>query len=105
MTEDAHNHRLDVSDQERMQALLERLTSYIEQYHGGLERLAALFGPRAAGGGGGGRGAGCPRSATTLQGWVAGTVRHFFPNLEKTDLARRVAPRALHIPQDKPGKT
>jgi Fe-S cluster biogenesis protein NfuA len=35
----------------------------------------------------GGACAGCHLSATTLQGWVAGTVRQFFPDLEKIELA------------------
>ena len=86
MMEDAHNHRLDVSDQERMQALLERLSSYIEQYHGGWVRLVDFDGRRLRVEMGGAC-AGCHLSATTLQGWVAGTVRQFFPDLEKIELA------------------
>jgi Fe-S cluster biogenesis protein NfuA len=30
---------------------------------------------------------GCQLSSTTLQGWVAGTVRQFFPELERIELA------------------
>jgi hypothetical protein len=33
--------------------------------------------------------AGCHLSATTLWGWVAGTVRLFLPDLERIELARR----------------
>ena len=28
---------------------------------------------------------GCPLTETTLQGWVAGTVRQFFPEVEKIE--------------------
>ena len=86
MSETTHNHRVDASDRERMQALLERLSSYIEQYHGGWVRLASYDGHvlRVQMGG---ACAGCHLSATTLQGWVAGTVRQFFPDVERIELA------------------
>ena len=86
MSETTHNHRVDASDRERMQALLERLSSYIEQYHGGWVRLESFDG-RVLRVRMGGACAGCHLSATTLQGWVAGTVRQFFPDLERIELA------------------
>ena len=81
-----HNHKTDVPSGEQMRALLEHLSSYIEQYHGGWVRLVDFDGKvlRVQMGG---ACAGCHLSATTLQGWVAGTVRQFFPNLEKIELA------------------
>ena len=85
MTEsDAHSHRTDATDRERMEALLGRLSSYIEQYHGGWVRLIDFDGSvlRVELGG---ACAGCHLSATTLQGWVAGTVRQFFPDLQKIE--------------------
>lgn len=85
MNEDAgHSHRTDASDTERMQALLNRLSSYIEQYHGGWVRLVDFEGNvlRVELGG---ACSGCHLSATTLQGWVAGTVRQFFPELQRIE--------------------
>lgn len=84
MNESAHSHRVDAPDQERMQALLDRLSSYIEQYHGGWVRLVDFDG-RVLRVQMGGACAGCRLSATTLQGWVAGTVRQFFPDLERIE--------------------
>jgi Fe-S cluster biogenesis protein NfuA len=81
-----HSHQIDVPPGERMRALLERLSSYIEQYHGGWVRLVDFDGKvlRVEMGG---ACQGCHLSATTLQGWVAGTVRQFFPELERIELA------------------
>ncbi len=81
-----HSHQIDVPPHERMRALLERLSSYIEQYHGGWVRLVDFDGKvlRVEMGG---ACQGCHLSATTLQGWVAGTVRQFFPELERIELA------------------
>lgn len=79
-----HSHRTDVTDRERMLALLDRLSSYIEQFHGGWVRLVDYDGKvlRVELGG---ACAGCHLSATTLQGWVAGTVRQFFPAVERIE--------------------
>ncbi len=67
--------------EEQVRALLEQLSAYIEQYHGGGVEFIALDGRtlkvRL-------RGAciGCPLSPTTLHGWVAGTLHQFFPEIE-----------------------
>jgi Fe-S cluster biogenesis protein NfuA len=80
-----HTHQVDVPPRERMGALLERLSSYIEQYHGGWVRLVDFDG-KILKVQMGGACQGCHLSATTLQGWVAGTVRQFFPELERIEL-------------------
>jgi Fe-S cluster biogenesis protein NfuA len=71
---------LAYSEEERVRALIERVDAYIEQYHGGSVEMVALEGKvlkvRL-----GGACLGCPLSPTTLHGWVAGTVRQFFPDL------------------------
>jgi Fe-S cluster biogenesis protein NfuA len=68
------------SEEERVRALIARIDAYIEQYHGGSVEMVALEGKvlkvRL-----GGACLGCPLSPTTLHGWVAGTVRQFFPDL------------------------
>jgi Fe-S cluster biogenesis protein NfuA len=67
--------------EERVRDLLDRLSAYIEQYHGGSVELVALEGNvlkvRL-----GGACLGCPLSPVTLHGWVEGTVRQFFPDIE-----------------------
>lgn len=80
-----HNHQV-ADDQERMQALIENISAYIEQYHGGWVRIVSFDGKvlkvRL-----GGACKGCPLTETTLQGWVAGTVRQFFPDVETIEAA------------------
>ena len=79
-----HNHLTGVSEQERMQALIEVVSSYIEQYHGGWVRLVDYDGEvlRVEMGG---ACDGCPLSESTLHGWVEGTVRQFFPDLTRVE--------------------
>jgi Fe-S cluster biogenesis protein NfuA len=78
-----HNHKI-VSDQERMQALIENISAYIEQYHGGWVKLVSFEGNTLKVELGGAC-QGCQFTETTLQGWVAGTVRQFFPEVEKIE--------------------
>lgn len=70
-----------VSDEERMQVLLQRISAYIEQYHGGSVEMVSLEGNvlkvRLLG-----ACEGCPLSPVTLHGWVEGTVRQFFPDIK-----------------------
>ena len=75
-----HNH--DIADEkERMQALIENISAYIEQYHGGWVELVSFDGKTVKVNLGGAC-HGCPLTETTLQGWVAGTVHQFFPEVE-----------------------
>ena len=75
------NNQAEISDEKKVTALVEQLDSYIQQYHGGSVEVVALEGKqlkiRL-----GGACLGCPLSPVTLRGWVAGTVRQFFPELE-----------------------
>ena len=68
----------------RMEALIEQLDSYITHYHGGSVQLVFFDGKvlkvRL-----GGACLGCPLSPNTLHGWVEGTVRQFFPEIEKIE--------------------
>lgn len=84
MTEKVHNHPTDVSPEERMRALVEVISSYIEHYHGGWVRMVAFDG-KALKVEMGGACQGCRLSAATLHGWVAGTVRQFFPDVERIE--------------------
>ena len=71
----------DFSIEERIDALIDQLNAYIEQYHGGSVELDRIEGNvvyvRL-----GGACEDCPLSTATLHGWVAGTLRQFFPDLQ-----------------------
>ena len=66
--------------EEQMQALINKLSSYIEQFHGGSVEMVSFDG-RVLKVRMGGACLGCPLSPATLHGWVEGTVRQFFPDL------------------------
>ena len=65
----------------QMKALVEQLSAYIEHFHGGSVEYIDFNGKvlhvRL-----GGACLGCPLSPATLHGWVEGTVRQFFPDIE-----------------------
>lgn len=67
--------------EERLKALIEQLSAYIEHYHGGSVELVSFDGNdlvvRL-----GGACLGCPLSPSTLHGWVEGTIRQFFPEIK-----------------------
>ena len=69
------------TEEERIRALLERVNAYIEYYHGGSVEIVRFEG-RVLTVRLGGACLGCPLSPSTLQGWVAGTVHLFFPDIE-----------------------
>jgi len=66
---------------ERMQALIDQLSAYIEQFHGGKVDLISFDGKNVVVQLGGAC-LGCPLSPNTLHGWVEGTIRQFFPEVE-----------------------
>jgi Fe-S cluster biogenesis protein NfuA len=53
----------------------------MNQYHGGSVEMVGFDGKMLSVRLGGACN-GCPLTATTLNGWVAGTVRQFFPEVE-----------------------
>lgn len=65
---------------ERLASLIENLSSYIEFYHGGSVKLVSFDGTVAQVEFGGAC-EGCPLSLNTLHGWIAGTIRQFFPHV------------------------
>lgn len=83
-TEQTHNHPTDITPEERMQALIEVVSSYIEQYHGGWVRMVSFDGEVLQVEMGGAC-KGCHLSDATLHGWVEGTVRQFFPDLVRVE--------------------
>jgi len=69
------------SPYEQLQGLVEQLDAYISTYHGGSVELISFDGKvvkvRL-----GGACLNCPLSPTTLHGWVEGTIKQFFPEVE-----------------------
>ena len=76
----ADNNIPEASDQERMQVLIDRLSAYIEQYHGGSVEMVDFDGEVVKVKLGGAC-LGCPLLPSTLHGWVEGTIRQFFPDV------------------------
>jgi Fe-S cluster biogenesis protein NfuA len=73
---------VEATEQERMKALIEVLSSYIEYYHGGAVEMVTYqddtLTVRMTG-----ACDGCNLAPVTLHGWVEGTVKQFFPDLER----------------------
>lgn len=71
----------DPAKEIQVKALIEQVSAYVEQFHGGSVEYISLVGNlltvRL-----GGACLGCPLLPATLQGWVAGTVHQFFPEVE-----------------------
>ncbi|HPS32528.1 MAG TPA: NifU family protein [Anaerolineaceae bacterium] len=68
------------SKEEKIAGLIDQISAYIEQYHRGSVELVSIEGDlvkvRL-----GGACEGCPLLPATLKGWVAGTIRQFFPDV------------------------
>jgi Fe-S cluster biogenesis protein NfuA len=75
---------VNATEEERMRALIETLSAYIEQFHGGKAEMISFDGAvlkvRLSG-----ACLGCPLSPGTLHGWIEGSVRQFFPKLQKVE--------------------
>ena len=65
---------------EQMGNLIQSISAYIEQYHGGSAALISFKGDIVKVKLGGACD-GCPLSAATLKGWVQGTIHQFFPEV------------------------
>lgn len=76
----ANNNLPEATDEERMQVLIDRLSAYIEQYHGGSVEMVDFDGEVVKVKLGGAC-LGCPLLPSTLHGWVEGTIRQFFPDV------------------------
>lgn len=75
----------EFTDQERMQALIEQLDSYVSQYHGGAVELVSFENDEVRVKLGGAC-LGCPLSPVTLHGWVEGTIHQFFPQIRVVEV-------------------
>jgi Fe-S cluster biogenesis protein NfuA len=76
--------RRETPQHDSLQGLVESLSAYIEQYHGGAVRYLGVEGNilkvKLEG-----ACLGCPLSPSTLHGWVEGTVKQFFPEIERVE--------------------
>jgi Fe-S cluster biogenesis protein NfuA len=72
--------------EQQFRGLIEQLNAYIETYHGGSVELVS-FDEKVVRVRLGGACLGCPLSPVTLKGWVEGTIRQFFPEIEKVEAA------------------
>lgn len=66
---------------EQMKNLIDSISAYIEQYHGGSAEMIEFDGAKVKIKLGGAC-SGCPLSTSTLRGWVQGTIHQFFPDVE-----------------------
>lgn len=76
----------DFSKAEQLKGLIDQLNAYIENYHGGSVELISFDG-KIVKVKLGGACLGCPLSPITLKGWVEGTIRQFFPEIEAVEAA------------------
>ncbi len=76
----------EFSIEDRISGLIGELDDYINHYHGGSVSFVSFDGKvvkvRL-----GGACEDCPLSASTLHGWVEGTLRQFFPEIEAVEEA------------------
>lgn len=78
---DANQDGNGFTEEERLKALLEKINAYIDHYHGGSVEWVSFEG-RVLKVRLGGACLGCPLSPSTLHGWVEGTIRQFFPDIQ-----------------------
>jgi len=72
------------SKEDQMKGLIDQLDAYISQYHGGSVELVSFDGKNVRVRLGGAC-LGCPLSVNTLHGWIEGTLKQFFPEIETVD--------------------
>ncbi len=74
----------EIPASERMRGLINTLSAYIQHYHGGAVEMVNFDGKhlqvRLSG-----ACEGCALAPATLRGWVAGTVKQFFPEVESIE--------------------
>lgn len=86
MRPETHVHAEQVPEAERLRELVQALSEYIEQYHGGWVKMRGFDGETLQVEMGGACES-CGLSNTTLQGWIGGSVRQFFPHVKTVQIA------------------
>ena len=69
----------------QLRALLDKLSAYVEQFHGGTVEFVSFDGKQLKVRLGGAC-LGCPLLPSTLHGWVEGTIHQFFPDVEVVEV-------------------
>jgi len=69
------------SPEDQLHGLIDKLSAYVEQFHGGTVEFVSFDG-KILKVHLGGACLNCPLLPSTLHGWVAGTVHQFFPGVE-----------------------
>jgi Fe-S cluster biogenesis protein NfuA len=72
------------TEEERIAALIDAISSYVEHYHDGSVKMVARDGGTVKVALGGAC-VGCAITPATLCGWVLGTVQQFFPEIERIE--------------------
>lgn len=72
------------SKDERIAALIEMVSAYVEQYHNGSVKMVSRIDDTVYVELGGAC-VGCSMSPATLCGWVLGTVKQFFPEINRIE--------------------
>jgi Fe-S cluster biogenesis protein NfuA len=71
----------ETTTEQQLRALIEKISAYIEHFHGGSVEMLSFDGKtvkvRL-----GGACLGCPLLPSTLHGWVEGTIHQFFPDIK-----------------------
>jgi Fe-S cluster biogenesis protein NfuA len=65
----------------QLRALIDKISAYVEQFHGGTVEFLSFNG-RQLKVRLGGACLNCPLLPSTLHGWVEGTIHQFFPDVE-----------------------
>lgn len=78
------NRPKEANETERMRALIDSISAYIEHYHGGAVKMVGFDG-RTLQVAMSGACDGCALAPVTLHGWVEGTVKQFFPAVEQVE--------------------
>ena len=77
---DTANNDPDATTEQQLRSLIEKISAYIEHFHGGSVEMLSFDGKvvkvRL-----GGACLGCPLLPSTLHGWVEGTIHQFFPDI------------------------
>jgi Fe-S cluster biogenesis protein NfuA len=68
------------SQEDQLRGLIDKLSAYVEQFHGGTVEFVSYDGKNLVVHLGGAC-LNCPLLPSTLHGWVAGTVHQFFPDV------------------------
>jgi Fe-S cluster biogenesis protein NfuA len=72
----------EATDREtQLRGLLDKISAYVEQFHGGTVEFVSFDGKQLKVRLGGAC-LNCPLLPSTLHGWVEGTIHQFFPDVE-----------------------